>query len=313
MLFFIKSVEVLQIVCYNITMKSVGEKIKQLRIQAGLTQKQLGDILHVSYQAVSKWERGVGLPDVSLFPLIAKTLNTTVAELFDEKTNLSDGENFKVDGEKEKDQNVQKSAYKPVNRKFLLIGMCVILSVVTIILAIVMPINYANKIKNQIESVIEIYNQESNIKVTAQYKGKNYVFIRKYFFDGRLLYYYTDFESENYFYKDVLYTVINGEITENNDRVDVFSVFPNFIKIDIDKSDLRSVKRVDNSLKFKLKSGDNRPIAPLFGFTTDAKLQVFVKNQKLNRLVVLEGENALSMTYLFGYDFTLSLPSFITP
>ena len=42
-----------------------GKKIAELRKDKNLTQKELADQLHVTDKAVSKWERGAGLPDVS--------------------------------------------------------------------------------------------------------------------------------------------------------------------------------------------------------------------------------------------------------
>lgn len=46
--------------------KKTGELILKLRREKGLTQKQLADMLHISDKAVSKWERGIGMPDISL-------------------------------------------------------------------------------------------------------------------------------------------------------------------------------------------------------------------------------------------------------
>ena len=40
-------------------MVKFGERVKQLRLSAGMTQEQLAKALHVSAQAVSKWENGV--------------------------------------------------------------------------------------------------------------------------------------------------------------------------------------------------------------------------------------------------------------
>lgn len=57
---------------------SVGWHISSLRKSRGLTQNQLGDKLHVSFQAVSKWERGETLPDVNLLPDLAQALSTTI-------------------------------------------------------------------------------------------------------------------------------------------------------------------------------------------------------------------------------------------
>jgi len=55
----------------------VGRHINALRKARGLTQNQLGDRLHISFQAVSKWERGETLPDATLLPDLAKALSTT--------------------------------------------------------------------------------------------------------------------------------------------------------------------------------------------------------------------------------------------
>ena len=55
-----------------------GRHIHALRRARGLTQNQLGDMLHISFQAVSKWERGETLPDVNLLPDLADALSTTV-------------------------------------------------------------------------------------------------------------------------------------------------------------------------------------------------------------------------------------------
>lgn len=56
----------------------VGRHISSLRKSRGMTQNQLGDKLHVSFQAVSKWERGETLPDTMLLPDLAAALSTTV-------------------------------------------------------------------------------------------------------------------------------------------------------------------------------------------------------------------------------------------
>ena len=61
----------------------IGNKIKQLRQKAGITQEQLGAILCVSAQSISKWETGVTMPDISLLPLISSELGVTIDELFD--------------------------------------------------------------------------------------------------------------------------------------------------------------------------------------------------------------------------------------
>ncbi len=59
-----------------------GAMIKKRREEKGLTQEELAGKLHVSGKAVSKWETGQGLPDISLLEPIAKALDISVIELF---------------------------------------------------------------------------------------------------------------------------------------------------------------------------------------------------------------------------------------
>ena len=56
----------------------VGRQIADLRKVKGLTQSRLGERLNISFQAVSKWERGETLPDVGILLDLAKVLETTV-------------------------------------------------------------------------------------------------------------------------------------------------------------------------------------------------------------------------------------------
>ena len=60
----------------------MGEQLKRLRQGKGNTQKELAVFLKVSSQAVSKWERGAGYPDISLLPAIASYYNVSIEELF---------------------------------------------------------------------------------------------------------------------------------------------------------------------------------------------------------------------------------------
>ena len=58
--------------------KKVGEQIAALRKAKGITQSELGERIGVSFQAVSKWERGETLPDTAILPDLANILETTV-------------------------------------------------------------------------------------------------------------------------------------------------------------------------------------------------------------------------------------------
>lgn len=58
----------------------IGNKIRELRMSHNLTQADLGKIVGVSMQAVSKWERG-GIPDIEILISIAKHFGVTMDEL----------------------------------------------------------------------------------------------------------------------------------------------------------------------------------------------------------------------------------------
>jgi len=61
--------------------ENVGNKIMSRRKALGMTQNELANLLHVTDGAVSKWERGINFPEVTLLEPLAKALNTTVIEL----------------------------------------------------------------------------------------------------------------------------------------------------------------------------------------------------------------------------------------
>ena len=70
----------------------VGQTIAALRKAKGMTQKDLAQQLHVTDKAVSKWERGINFPELSLMEPLATVLDTTVIHLL----SLEDASNHEV-------------------------------------------------------------------------------------------------------------------------------------------------------------------------------------------------------------------------
>lgn len=58
--------------------KKIGEQIASLRKSKRITQNELAERIGVSFQAVSKWERGETLPDIGLLPDLAIILETSI-------------------------------------------------------------------------------------------------------------------------------------------------------------------------------------------------------------------------------------------
>ncbi len=70
---------------YEINKEAFAAFVTQLRKEKGWTQKELAQRLYVSDKAVSKWERGLSLPDISLLIPLADCLGVGVAELLEGK------------------------------------------------------------------------------------------------------------------------------------------------------------------------------------------------------------------------------------
>ena len=65
--------------------KNIGYNVKRLRTQKGLTQTAVADVIHVTPQAVSRWETGACYPDLGSLVLLAALFEVTVDELLRER------------------------------------------------------------------------------------------------------------------------------------------------------------------------------------------------------------------------------------
>ncbi|MBE6601431.1 MAG: helix-turn-helix transcriptional regulator [Ruminococcaceae bacterium] len=65
---------------YQIT---IADKIKAYRKQHNLSQKEFGNLIGVSAQAVCKWEQGICCPDIIFLPQLARILNCTTDAFFE--------------------------------------------------------------------------------------------------------------------------------------------------------------------------------------------------------------------------------------
>ncbi len=68
--------------------KMINEQIKHLRKSNNLTQEELAEKLNVSRQAITKWESGLGTPDISNLEAIAKLFGVSIDELLNNEGNI---------------------------------------------------------------------------------------------------------------------------------------------------------------------------------------------------------------------------------
>lgn len=61
----------------------VGNLIRKMRIEKGLTQKEMAEIINLSDKTISKWERGVGLPDITILKKLSEIFGITVEKILE--------------------------------------------------------------------------------------------------------------------------------------------------------------------------------------------------------------------------------------
>lgn len=69
--------------------EKIGQFIKQIREENHLTQKELADLLGVTFQAVSKWENGKNIPDIAILKQISDEFHVNIDEILNGERKLN--------------------------------------------------------------------------------------------------------------------------------------------------------------------------------------------------------------------------------
>ncbi|MCQ2505025.1 MAG: helix-turn-helix domain-containing protein [Saccharofermentans sp.] len=94
-----------------------GQFITELRKEKGLTQKQLAESLNVTDKAVSKWERGLSFPDISMLEPISRVLDISIMELLEGKRQDSNETLTKEEAQRLVDRSLELSDEEIRRRK----------------------------------------------------------------------------------------------------------------------------------------------------------------------------------------------------
>lgn len=158
--------------------ETIGKFIQSKRKEKGLTQKELAEKLGVTDKAVSKWERGLGCPDVSILEILAKELDTSILEIL--KGRIIEDEIIKVteanDYVKET-INFTKNKTKEIINK-IIVFLTISISILLLILNIenIISLNKKYEYDFNKETVIEMKKQlnklKTNIELIEQNQGK---------------------------------------------------------------------------------------------------------------------------------------------
>lgn len=93
-------------------LEKIGQLILNRRKLKGYTQEELGNKLGVGGSSVSKWERGLTAPDISILPLLAKELDINIDELLS--------------------GNINRKIEQPLNKKYIKIAIIIIIMILSI-------------------------------------------------------------------------------------------------------------------------------------------------------------------------------------
>ena len=155
-----------------------GEKLREKRKEKGYTQKELAQKLGVTDKAVSKWERGLGCPDVSILEILSNELDISILELLKGRT--IENEIIKVTEANDylkETINYTKNKTKEIINK-VIVFLTISISIILLILNIENIISLNKKFEydfnnNQVQEMKEqLKTLKNNISIIENNQGK---------------------------------------------------------------------------------------------------------------------------------------------
>lgn len=117
----------------------LNENIKSIRKSKGLSQEELAIKLNVVRQTISKWEKGLSVPDSDMLISISEVLETPVSTLLGETIAEPKIDDLKVISEKLEIINLQLSQRQTTRRKifhWIFIALCAVIVIIFAVLAV---------------------------------------------------------------------------------------------------------------------------------------------------------------------------------
>lgn len=214
--------------------ESIGKFIQKKRIECGLTQKELAEKVFVTGKAVSKWERGLSIPDVSILERLADVLKTDIYDILQIKKKSN------IDVEKLIKEELDKNNKRIKRRIILGIIPFVILFIIVLFKLIpfgysIVNVSYTHNVDKTISLAKPMfsfnykYNEDSYSYKNLRYKYilkselKNYINTLEHISCNDTVYYYdkesnitiVNYDVKGYFiYSTISYDVRNGNYCE---------------------------------------------------------------------------------------------------
>lgn len=145
----------------------IGKYIAAKRKALGLTQKQLAEKLNMSDKSVSKWERGICLPDVTVYLELCKILGISINEF------LAGEDIIEENIEQKSEENILKitkdnKTKQKILKKIITLLLCVLIVFMTVSFFI---FKETNKSQNYIESFLEESPEMKTVELLSKHQG----------------------------------------------------------------------------------------------------------------------------------------------
>lgn len=146
----------------------IGKLISKIRKEKGMTQKDLADKLNVTDRAVSKWERGICCPDISLLKDLSSILGISISKLICGEEVSDESINKTIEYTQ---KNIKQRIIKYLN--IVLISIMIILIIFVVLNILKVEFRYHKKYKYSVDYEARIKAEEdSNLKQYEEIKNK---------------------------------------------------------------------------------------------------------------------------------------------
>lgn len=281
--------------------ESIGEIIRKARKEKGITQAKLAQKLSVTPQAVSKWEQNRNLPDVTLLQEIAEILSVEPALLYSVAPNGS--ETFR--------KNEKKLKKTVKTTKILAVALLAVAFVFTGFFAFHLVTEKRDAARYRASMALGIAAREDNYYITFRRNGKEGVYCRKYFFDGRLLYYCSFGGNEYYGYGEKTYRKTGDSSAEETGGLSLFPI-SGLDGLVVPSVRMKKAKEKGGIVSFSFRPQGNDIYGYLLGRNSySCNVELTEENGELKTLKLVSGEDVCLATFRYSYDFSLPFPSFI--
>jgi len=203
--------------------EKIGKFISELRKSKGLTQKELADMLGVTFQAVSKWERGQNVPDIAILKDISRIFNINIDDI--------------LNGETKKKYN---------NKLYYVLGVVFVLILLTIVIILLIKNNHDFEFK-QISTSCDNFNIAGSM---AYNKDKTSLYISSIEFCG---------SDDNEIYESIGCTLFedhDGEETQiSSCKIDnniTLEEYLKDVKISVDNYELSCANMLESELYLEI-------------------------------------------------------------